>query len=693
MRQWCHLLLFGLAAMLASADGNAQGRRLALVIGISNYENPGWNLDLAIRDSETVAEALRKHGNFIVTPIVDPTARLLRLQVEEFAAKIRPGDFVVVYYAGHGIQHRGQNYLLPSDFPPELSQLEKMGLSANALIEQLNVKKPAMKLLILDACRNNPLGGANTGLAAMEPSRSSDTRIEFAAGAGQAASDGLYARHLVKALSKPGLDVDAVFRDVRGAVLSDSDQRQMPYSSGGLTVNFFFVAPDSALADGDRALSLLERTASMMPQGDLGQVLAVESLVRRHHAFNGTRLLQGVWLRSGNFTGGSFAAASLVAADLSEARLMKADFSKADLSFATLRGIAADDANMAGALLVFAELDCPEPKPASGCGSMRRVNAARSVWFGASARGMDFGGADLTGARLLYADLRDAKFNGAILNGTLFIGSDLRGATFEGAKLDNADFALTKFGDGAPPTSGACATPLTLPPGYYGHSLKFELFELIPNPTIRGGTEYRRDHRAEFLAQRFWSPTLPPCGRTQRAGGRWAGLLDDSTLEEDFAMGLEQKLLTRAGLREEIRRRVGRLAVRLYPGPLGRYKLTPREGEFAPRNAVPPPARTYLTLNADGSVQLTQENRTLWRGTWQFWHDRPNALSIREQSPSTLCGEPSRPATYAWIWQDDKTFTMHVDPLGYEPCDARAKLLQGAIFKLEQTAPGDGRQR
>ena len=84
------------------------GPWLALVIGISDYATPGWSLDRAVPDAEAVADALRKHAKFSVTPILNPTVRLLRLQVEEFAAKVREGDVVVVYYGGHGLEHRGE---------------------------------------------------------------------------------------------------------------------------------------------------------------------------------------------------------------------------------------------------------------------------------------------------------------------------------------------------------------------------------------------------------------------------------------------------------------------------------------------------------------------------------------------------------------------------------------------------------
>ena len=107
-----------------------------------------------------------------------------------------------------------------------------------------------------------------------------------------------------------------MFREVRQKVEAESNGAQSTFSSTTLTVNFFFVAPDSAIADAERGLALLEQTAAAMSQGEMGQVPALEALVRRRHSLAGTRLLQGVALRSGNFTGGDFKTASLAGSRL-----------------------------------------------------------------------------------------------------------------------------------------------------------------------------------------------------------------------------------------------------------------------------------------------------------------------------------------------------------------------------------------
>jgi len=238
------LLIFamGLACGPARAD-----RRVALIIGNSAYKSAP-KLGNPVNDATLVGGMFKKAGFDSVDVRLDLSASEMRRMLREFAGRTRDADMAVIYYAGHGIELDGNNYLIPTD-----ATLETDGdvLDETIPVERaLFAVEPAkqLRLIILDACRDNPFAktmkrtlasrAIGRGLAKVEPT-SPNTMIAFAAKAGSTASDGdarnsPFATALVEHLPKPGLDLRKAFGFVRDDVLKTTGYKQEPYVYGSL---------------------------------------------------------------------------------------------------------------------------------------------------------------------------------------------------------------------------------------------------------------------------------------------------------------------------------------------------------------------------------------------------------------------------------------------------------------------------
>ena len=228
--------------------GSAQAeKRMALVIGNSAYQNVA-KLANPANDAARVAAMFQAAGFDVVESKLDLNIGTMRRTLREFGSKTRDADIAVIYYAGHGIELDGTNYLIPVDATLETD--------ADVLDETLPLDRvlfavePAkqLRLVILDACRDNPFSktmkrtmasrGIGRGLAKVEPT-SPNTMIAFAAKAGSTASDGdsgnsPFAAALVEHLPKPGLDLRRAFGYVRDDVLKATKNKQEPYVYGSL---------------------------------------------------------------------------------------------------------------------------------------------------------------------------------------------------------------------------------------------------------------------------------------------------------------------------------------------------------------------------------------------------------------------------------------------------------------------------
>jgi uncharacterized caspase-like protein len=232
---------------------NAQAdKRVALVLGISNYRNVP-RLANPDSDAAAISDIFKQVGFDVVELRRDLAVSEMRRAVREFAAIAADADMAVVYYAGHGIEVDGVNYLIPAD-AKLLSDfdVEDEAVPLDRILQAINPAR-RLRLVILDACRDNPFyktmkrstgtRSIGRGLAKVEPT-TADTLIAFAAKAGAVASDGdgahsPFATALLNHIVTPGLDLRLAFGRVRDDVLKSTGRRQEPFvygSLGGQTV-------------------------------------------------------------------------------------------------------------------------------------------------------------------------------------------------------------------------------------------------------------------------------------------------------------------------------------------------------------------------------------------------------------------------------------------------------------------------
>lgn len=224
----------------AGAQTTREEARIALVIGNSSYrEVPLRN---PVNDVRAMARTLRELG-FTVLAHENANKRTMETAIIEFGRRLAEGGVGFFYYAGHGLQVRGHNYLVPIDAEIDSEAITRVAaVDVDLLLEQMAEAKNRVNIVILDACRNNPferrLRGASRGLAAVDAARG--TLVAYATAPGSVAADGdgangLYTEELLQALRVPGLKVEEVFKRVRIGVAERSKGAQTPWESSSLT--------------------------------------------------------------------------------------------------------------------------------------------------------------------------------------------------------------------------------------------------------------------------------------------------------------------------------------------------------------------------------------------------------------------------------------------------------------------------
>lgn len=246
------LALTAFLSLAFASDAALAERRVALVIGNSAYQNAP-QLPNPAKDAAAISDMLRKADFDVVESVHDANNQDMRRALREFSDKSLNADVAVVYFAGHGIEVDGQNYLIPTD--AALQRDRDVYDEAISLERILQTVEPAktLRLVILDACRDNPfarsmkrvsaLRSLNRGLVAVEP-MTTNTLIAYAAKGGSTAEDGVgehspFATALLKHLPTPGLDLRQAFGRVRDDVMKATDNKQEPFvygSLGGATV-------------------------------------------------------------------------------------------------------------------------------------------------------------------------------------------------------------------------------------------------------------------------------------------------------------------------------------------------------------------------------------------------------------------------------------------------------------------------
>ena len=245
-------------ASLMAVSSSSNDRRVALVIGNSAHKNAP-SLPNPQRDATLVANTLKKIGFTTVTLQTDLTRDALVSALRAFAQTAETADWAVVYYAGHGMEVGGTNYLVPVD--ARIAADRDIAFEAVPLDQVINAAERAKKLrlVILDACRDNPLANqmkrtltvasrsVSQGLAAVEPE--AGTLVVYAAKDGETALDGdgansPFASAFVKNLQTPNLEVRRLFDFVRDDVMDVTTRKQKPFSYGSISgrQDFYFVA-------------------------------------------------------------------------------------------------------------------------------------------------------------------------------------------------------------------------------------------------------------------------------------------------------------------------------------------------------------------------------------------------------------------------------------------------------------------
>jgi len=219
--------------------------RVALVIGNGAYS--GAPLRNAVNDARSISDSLSRLGFHVIT--AENAGRdAMQKSILDFAAMLKDDSTGLFYYAGHGVQSRGQNYLLPVDAEVASERALKFeAVNVQAVLEEMTFAGNRVNIVILDACRNNPFErrfrGGSRGLAAIDSARG--TLIAYATSPGSVAADGdgdngLYTAELLAALTLPDLKAEEVFKRVRVAVTDRTGGAQVPWESSSLTGDFVF---------------------------------------------------------------------------------------------------------------------------------------------------------------------------------------------------------------------------------------------------------------------------------------------------------------------------------------------------------------------------------------------------------------------------------------------------------------------
>ena len=248
------LFLFSFIPLAYAAAGES---RVALVIGQSGYRAVP-PLPNAANDAKHMAELLNSAG-FEVTSAEDLSQNDMRQAISDFAAKVSasgPDTVALVFYAGHGLQIDGENFLIPVDLDPKReADVPLQAVRLNDLLNTLGALHTRMRILMLDACRNNPFpalnGTTGHGLAIVDTKAGAPgSFISYSTSPGAEAEDGSgedspYTTAVLSIAKQPNLPIEQAFKQIRVAVNQATDGRQVPWESSSLTSDFKFFSSDN----------------------------------------------------------------------------------------------------------------------------------------------------------------------------------------------------------------------------------------------------------------------------------------------------------------------------------------------------------------------------------------------------------------------------------------------------------------
>ncbi len=236
---------------VAKIDNAYVEKRLALVIGNADYLD-GITLQNPINDAKAIASALQEVG-FTVMTYFNSDLKTMKKATDDFGEKLKDYTVGLFYYAGHGMQVKGNNYLIPVDASLKVEQdVDYDCLDAGRLLGKMEAAGTTTNIVILDACRDNPFarswgtrsaGTGGTGLAFMNAP--SGSIVAYATSPGKTASDGtgkngLYTETLLQFIKVPNLSLLEFFQNVRAEVEKKSNKTQTPWEATSLKGNFYF---------------------------------------------------------------------------------------------------------------------------------------------------------------------------------------------------------------------------------------------------------------------------------------------------------------------------------------------------------------------------------------------------------------------------------------------------------------------
>ncbi|MCB1465082.1 MAG: caspase family protein [Nitratireductor sp.] len=278
-----------------SALALAQEARTALVIGNGDYSfaplaNP-------TNDAGDVAEALRKAG-FEVTLLKDADIGETRTALRTFGQVLKEkGGVGLFFFAGHGVQVKGENYLLPvGDGIGDVDDLDNQTVSAAQIVEEMDAANNALNIVILDACRDNPFTGGTKGLSRIDSS--SSLFVSYSTSPGSVALDGTgrnspYTANLTRALETPGLNLEETFKRTLKGVYQETRGKQLPWLSSSFFGEFVFLegqaSPGSTAAapSGQRQALSLSRQPAIAETASLAGIYRAEGRNPNGSRYNG----------------------------------------------------------------------------------------------------------------------------------------------------------------------------------------------------------------------------------------------------------------------------------------------------------------------------------------------------------------------------------------------------------------------
>lgn len=245
--------IIALLALLSAGPATAE-KRIALVVGNSAYQNI-TRLDNPRNDATLMAETLSGLGFALIggRAQLDLDKAALEGDIQSFGQQIQGADVALFYYAGHGVQLNGSNYLVPVGAnPTREADVDFQMVDINLVLRQMQGSSTRLNIVVLDACRNNPFGArglrsADGGLAQMRAPEG--TLISYATQPGSVAQDGSdghspYTKALATTIKQAGLDIFQTFNQVGLAVKRETGGSQQPWvSSSPIDGSFYFVAP------------------------------------------------------------------------------------------------------------------------------------------------------------------------------------------------------------------------------------------------------------------------------------------------------------------------------------------------------------------------------------------------------------------------------------------------------------------